>query len=159
MTYSKLPDKTFETVEAGIYIFEIEDLIEDESTDGGSRIVMSHKFVNMDKKLNYDNYSLVDSEGKIKTFGANKLKTLLDAVAVKIEVINTPTLKALLPGKFFKANIIINDKGYPQINFADIYPVSAEKTALNETSETAPVTEDLENVFTQGDKKIDEDDI
>lgn len=132
LNYKTLPDVAFEQIEKGLYVLEVEDIIEDITNEGGQKFVCSHKIVNTDSKINFDNYILLNADGTQRAFGTNKLKKLIDATGIKIDIVNLGTLKALLPGKRFKANLVLNDKGYPQINFADIFPMTYQTPAINE---------------------------
>jgi hypothetical protein len=113
---------------------------------------MAHDIVGLDVKINYDTYSLIRPDGTHHKFGMNKLRTLIDACHVEVEQITTPLLNQILKGKQFKANIVVNDKKYPQINYADIYPLEYDKPALNDHIVDAPKT-----VATTEKKVLDED--
>ena len=132
MKYKQLKKEPFEKIENGIYILEVEDIIEDTTQNDSTKIVMSHVIINTGKKINYDNYVLFDKKGNVVAFGSAKLRTLIDAMGLEIEEITIPILKALMIGRRFKANVISNDKGYPNINYADIYALNdPDHVALN----------------------------
>lgn len=148
----------------GIYILENVDVIEDTSNDGAARFVMSHHIIGTDINVNYDYYKVQDKQGVPIAYGASKLRTLIDAVGIEVPEITGPLLKALLKGRQFKANVVKNDNGYPNINFQDIYPLSYEIVALNELpfdTEEDPVsefTEEKGKVVTKT-NEVEEDDI
>lgn len=133
INFSELPEQAITEIQKGLYILENIDIIESESTDGGTKFVMSHQIVGTDHKVTYDNYKLFNQDGTRSAFGLAKLRTLIEANELDLEEITLPLLSKLLKGKRFKANITLNDKKYPQINFKDIYPLSYEGVALNQT--------------------------
>ena len=146
VNYKKLPKTMFEEIQEGIYILEVEDLIEDTANDGGAKIVASHKIINTRKKVNYDNYKVTNGDGSPNDFGQNKLLNLVDALGFEdLEEITVPLLKTLIqnsPAPRFKAKIVLNDRGYPNINYADIFPMDDAREALNAIApEEAPVEE------------------
>lgn len=140
LNYKKLPKKAFEEIAEGIYILEIDDIIEDKANDGGAKIVMSHRIINSSRKVNYDNYKITNGDGTPNDFGQNKLLTLIDALGfTDLEEITVPLLKTLIdnkPNTQFKAKLVLNEKGFPGINYADIFPLDDAREALNQTEPT-----------------------
>lgn len=142
LKFKDLKTSAFDRItEEGIYILEFDDLVQGVTTKGDTKYEMSHKIVNTSLKVNYDNYVLFNNKDEILAFGTSKLRKLIEATELKVEEITPVLLKTLLKGKRFKAKLVITDKGFPQINYADIYPLSYEEPAINEIVENTENSE------------------
>jgi len=145
LKFEDLKTTSFDQItQEGIYILQFDDLIQGVTQKGDTKYEMSHKIVNTNLKVNYDNYVLYNKQGEILAFGTNKLRKLIEATGIIIEEITPKLLKTLLQNKLFKAKLILSDKGFPQINYSEIYPMSwNEQPAINQTptESSVPVKE------------------
>ena len=136
-----IPQQTTTKLAEGIYVIEVEDIVEDKTKDGGDKLMMSHKVVNTNVKVNYDNYAITTGTGEPHLQGQGKLRTLIEAAKITgISQVTTAILKQLLVGKRVKAKLTENDRGYLQVNYSDIYPLDDSQPALNETGTNKPNT-------------------
>lgn len=136
VSFSDLPEKTFDKLESGVYILKITEIIKEDDPEYGSKYTMTHEVVGTGRKINYDNYKLFDASGKPEVWGQGKLRALLEALDLtNLEKINVAVLNAVAKGEMFKAQCDVTDKGYVNIHFADIYPLSDSRPALNPLGE------------------------
>lgn len=141
LNFNDLSKVAFETIsKEGIYILEVEDIIQGVTTKGDTKYEMSHKIVNTKTKVNYDNYVLYTKNDEIIPFGTNKLRKLIEATGIVVEEITVKLLKTLMVGKRFKAEIAFSEKNFPQIKFAEIFPLSDPRPALNEQQDALAST-------------------
>ena len=155
LKYSDLKEQAIEELEEGVYTLEIVDIIQETNQDGDTKFVMTHDIVGTNRKINYDTYKILDAQGRPLAFGTSKLKKLLDSTETTVDEIDIKVLKAVLPKRKFKANIVLNEKGYPQINYTDIYPVDIEKAIYNGDAKAEEDT----SFPPEDDKKIDVNDL
>jgi hypothetical protein len=130
--FSELPESSKIDIKEGIYILEVNDIIEAEMGEGGVKYTMTHDIVGMSTKVSYDNYGLIKEDGSRHAFGLSKLRALITATEIEVEDIDLPLIRMLLKGKRFKAKLALNEKGFPQIVFKDIYSVKNPIQAINE---------------------------
>lgn len=142
LKFDDLKTSSFDQItKEGIYILQFDDLIQGVTQKGDTKYEMSHKIVNTNLKINYDNYVLYNNKGEILAFGTNKLRRLIEATGITIEEITPKLLKTLLQNKQFKAKLVLSEKGFPQINYAEIYPMSwNEEQAINDIQQNTNTT-------------------
>ena len=132
VSFSKLPEQTFDKLESGIYILKIADIIKEKDEEYGTKYTMTHEVVGTGRKINYDNYKLFNAKGEPEIWGQGKLRTLLEALNItNLEQINVKVLQAVAVGEMFKAKCEVNDKGFLNISYAEIYPLNEPREALN----------------------------
>lgn len=131
VSVNDLPDRQAD-LDEGIYILKVEDIMEDTTNDGGAKLTMSHTIPGQTQKINYDNYVIEKADGSPHNFGRRKLKQMVKASQIDVDEITPTVLKNLLVGKYIKANVKMNDRGFPNINFDDIYPLDSDHEALNQ---------------------------
>lgn len=128
LNYDELPQKEeYTELEEGIYILEVDDIIEAVGLEGQSKLEMTHNIVGLNRKINYDNYVLENADGEFNAFGRRKLRAFVDATQLELPEITTPLLKKTAIGKRFLAKVTNrtkNENSYPQIHFAEMFPMS-----------------------------------
>ena len=135
VSFSELPEQTFENPVAGIYILKITDIIKEDDPEYGMKYTMTHEVVGAGRKINYDNYKIFDKDGKPEVWGQGKLRKLIEALGLtSLERINVKVLQQVAKGEMFKAEVDVTDKGYMNIKFSEIFPLSDPRIALNEPS-------------------------
>jgi hypothetical protein len=147
--YNSLPDQAFEKREPGIYILKIDDVIV-EDDDYGYKYVFSYTIKGTSVKINFDNCTLfnADKDSTPHTYGQNRLKTIIDASGVKMETIKIELLKTLIIGKEIKAELEYKpNTDFLRIKYANIYPLSDTREALNEGAEA--ITKAQESEYTK----------
>ena len=167
VNFSELPEQTFSELESGVYVLKIDNIIKEEDPEYGMKYTMTHEIVNTGRKINYDNYKIYNGKGQPEVFGQGKLRKLIEALGLtNLEKINVKVLQSIAVGKMFKANCDVNDKGFLNIRFADIYPLDDPREALNaDTSnatkpeEVSPQTFEGQEVSTAVIDEINDDDI
>lgn len=145
LNFSELPKDTKAAFVNGLYKLKFLEAIESTSNEGAVRIVMAHSIVGTTQKVNYDTYTIFRADGTIHPFGTGKLRKLIDAMHLEVDDITVPLLNTLMKDKFFKAYLVTNERGYPQLNYDDIYPLEYEEAAINEQAAVAP-QDDAETV-------------
>jgi len=148
--FNELPEGvSTEEIEPGIYILKIEDIILENNEDFGTQYQFSHSIPGYPQKINYDNYRIFDAEGNPHDWGRGKLRAMIEASQTKMEKINLVMLQNLLKGEYIKAELELNKKKYPQIKFANLYPLDYEEPAINQEAYEAEV----KNKSTKKEKK------
>ena len=135
LDFNKLPENVMEGIVNGVYILKCEDIIKETSDEYGTKYVMSHSIENSSRKINYDNYKIFDAKGNSEAFGQGKLRAFIEATVdtpSALTKISVEVLKVLCVGKRFKAELEVNEKGYPNIKFANIYHIENPIEVLND---------------------------
>lgn len=138
ISFNDLPTSSIE-VQEGIYTIEIKDVVLTKTKNGLDAFVFSHQLVGMSNKIN-DYVMVNNADGSAHNFGRRKLRSLIEAAKVEILDITPATLKQLLVGKRIKAEIVINDRGYPEISYDNFYTLDSQHAAVNDAVTSTPGT-------------------
>jgi hypothetical protein len=134
ISFNELPTSSIE-VQEGIYTIEIKDVVLTKTKNGLDAFVFQHQLVGMSNKIN-DYVMVNNADGSAHNFGRRKLRSLIEASKVEILDITPATLKQLLVGKQIKAEIVINDRGYPEISYDNFYTLDSAHETVNATTST-----------------------
>ena len=125
INFNELP-KAPKPLKEGVYLIEIKDVELTETKSGMDAFVFEYDVLNRDGKIN-DYIMINNADGTPHNFGRKKLRTLIERANIEIMDITPAALKQLSTGKRLKANVKINDNGYPEINYDDFYSKDDEK--------------------------------
>lgn len=129
INFNELPTSTI-NLDAGIYLVNINDIVVTKTKNGLDAFVVEFQIVNDTVKLN-DYIFINNSDGTPHNFGRKKLRTFIEATGVEIVDITPSILKQLLTGKQIKAEIQINDRGYPEVVYDRFYSRDSEYDVKN----------------------------
>jgi len=134
ISFNDLPTSSIE-VQEGVYTIEVKDVVLSKTKNGLDAFVFQHNLVNTSTKLN-DYVMINNADGTPHNFGRRKLRSLIEAAKVDVLDITPTILKQVMVGKQLKAEIVINDRGYPEINYDNFYSLDSAHETVNSTSST-----------------------